>query len=252
MTTPSKELKRRARALLKGKYSVATSMVTTLVLVSLASSALLRRTGFLQSPNLMHKIFFWSLLAIMTLLCALLEIGLIKYVYHLGTTDTPPHLLVSIYAFQNQPDTFILTSAFRYLLVAFCFLPAIFRAMMMPLTTLEPQSIVSFLIPVLALALIALIPATFLALPFCLTNYLLLDEPDMPAHEALYGSLKLMKGQKKRVFLLWLSFVPLLFTVLGSYGIGLLWFLPYYPATMRQFYLFPGSTSSLLFLSHNS
>ncbi len=243
MMIPFKELKRRARAVLNGKYSIATSLVTTVILVSLAASYLLQHTGFLQSPQTLHRIFFWSLLAIMTLLCPLLEIGLIKFLHTLTKENSIGNPLVIIYAFQNQPDTFILTTAFRYLLIALCLLPAILRAMMMPLTTAEPLvsvdpvAILTWIVPVLVLALIGLIPAIILSLPFCLTNYVLMDDPDLSASQALFTSLKLMKGQKKRVFLLWLSFVPLFFTVLGSYGTGLLWFLPYYHATMLQLYL---------------
>ena len=237
MTIPSKEFKRRARAVLTGKYSIAVSLSTTLILAVLAMSFLLQHTGFGESPQLMHQIFFWCLWAIMAILGALLEVGLMKFLYTLSKEHSLSTPFVIFYAFQNQPDTFILTTAVRYLAVLIWFVPALLKALQLPLLTMTIEELVTALLPILGLALIAVIPATLLALPFCLTNYVLLDEPYMSAHEALFTSIKLIKGQKKRVFFLWLSFLPLCLASLGSYGVGFLWLLPYYHATMSQFYL---------------
>ena len=103
--------------------------------------------------------------------------------------------------------------------------------------TLEFADLPMALLPVLLLALAGILPAILSALPFCLAEYVLLDDPYLSSAEALMSSMRLMKGQKKRVFLLWLSFLPMLLLCLGSYGIGILWVRPYYHTTMNQLYL---------------
>ena len=62
--TTSKELKRRARAVLEGKYSLATSLTTTLLLFTVFMNFLLQKSGFSSSPEPMHQAFFWILWAI--------------------------------------------------------------------------------------------------------------------------------------------------------------------------------------------
>ena len=87
------------------------------------------------------------------------------------------------------------------------------------------------------LALIALIPAVLFALPYCLAVYVLLDRPDSSAREALRTSRGLTRGQRGRIFRLWLGFLPLCLLGIGSLGIGFLWIQPYFHTTMGEVYL---------------
>ena len=235
--TTSRELKRRARSILSGRYFIATSLTSTLLLFTVAMSYLLQLTGFSESPNTLYHAFYWILWAIMLLLGALLEIGLVKFLYALSlkSSQIPPGVL--FYAFQNQPDTFILTCGFRYLVTLIWFVPAVWKYLQIPMDTLEFADLPMALLPVLLLALAGILPAVLSALPFCLAEYVLLDDPYLSSAEALMSSMRLMKGQKKRVFLLWLSFLHILLLCLGSYGIGILWVRPYYHTTMNQLYL---------------
>ncbi len=68
--------------------------------------------------------------------------------------------------------------------------------------------------------------------------YLLLDYPGLSATEILKKSIRLMQGHKKRLFLLHLSFFPLmLLCCLTPLLIGFLWLLPYMEMTYALFFL---------------
>ena len=89
----------------------------------------------------------------------------------------------------------------------------------------------------LLLAAIALIPAVLFALPYCLAVYVLLDDPNRPARDALRQSRRLTRGQRGRIFRLWLGFLPLCLLGIGSFGVGFLWIRPYFHTAMGEVYL---------------
>ena len=78
-------------------------------------------------------------------------------------------------------------------------------------------------------------------LPFALglsqCHFLLLDFPKYSGSEVLRLSMKIMKGKKRRLFLLQLSFLPLHLLGLLSFGIGSLWITPYTNMTMALYFL---------------
>ena len=178
MIVTSKELKRRARAALSGRYFLASTLTMTLSLVTLGLSFLLDLSGFGESAQPMHQFFFWALWFIMLILGALFEVGLLRVLYACSKKEPSLPRGVLFYAFKNQPDTFILTSAFQYLITLIWFVPALWKYMTFPIPNTY-EELLGELIPVLLLALAGLIPAVIASLPFCLTNYVLLDSPEI-------------------------------------------------------------------------
>ncbi len=67
--------------------------------------------------------------------------------------------------------------------------------------------------------------------------YLALDYPDLTAGEILRLSLKVMKGKKRQLFIIQLSFLPLYLLGVLSFGIGLFWIVPYQKMTLTLYYL---------------
>ena len=144
------------------------------------------------------------------------------------------------YAFRMQPDTFILTFVFRYLVSYIWFAPALYFYLQLPLAvdlTAIPPELPALLGRVAACGLAAVIPAVLCSLPWCLTVFVLLDDPDCSPAEALRTSRILMQGQYLRVLRLWLGFLPLYLLSLTSMGIGLLWVRPYFYVSMGHLYL---------------
>ncbi|PKG22293.1 DUF975 family protein [Niallia nealsonii] len=85
-------------------------------------------------------------------------------------------------------------------------------------------------------SLLLLIPGIIKGLAYSQTFYLLKDHPEYTVLEAITESRKRMVGYKWKYFLLQLSFIGWGILCLISLGIGFLWFVPYYSATMAAFY----------------
>ena len=248
MKTGSKEMKRRARMALTGNYFPAVSMTLSLALFSAALTLLLESSGLYPSTRPVNQVLYWILYGIALLLNALLETGLIRFLYSLCRKQPLRERGLLFYAFRNQPDTFILTYAFRYLVTLIWFVPALYFYTRIPLV-IDPANIPADLFRNAGLALLlaaaALIPAVLFALPYCLASYVLLDDPDLSSIQALRTSRELMRGNHGRVFLLWLGYLPLLLLGLGSLGIGFLWIRPYFHTAMGEVYLeLRGQTAS--------
>lgn len=236
MTIPSRELKRRARSVLEGKYFFAANTACTLMLYSFFITLILQYSGLAYSEKPMGIAFYYILWIIMALLGSLLEVGLIRYVYLLSKKKEIPLTPPLFYAFQNQPDTFILVYAFRYFLALVWFIPAIVEARKLPVN-LDPLPLIWALFPILLLVLAAILPALLVSLPYGLACYVLLDQPYCSAHGALGTSRRLMKGNYMRLFRLWLSFLPFILLIIGTSGVAILWVKPYFHTTMSQFYM---------------
>ena len=73
-----------------------------------------------------------------------------------------------------------------------------------------------------------------LSVALCFQVYL--DEPEYGAVDCLKESIRMMKGNKWRLFYLMLSFIGYAFLALFSLGIALLWIIPYQNVSMVNFY----------------
>ncbi len=69
------------------------------------------------------------------------------------------------------------------------------------------------------------------------TFYLLLDFPTRGWRELLTMSRLKMRGAKGRLFLLYLSFIPMMLLVFLSFGVGAVWVLPYMRCAGANFFL---------------
>ena len=174
------------------------------------------------------------------LLNALLTVGLIRYLYSLCRKEPVNQPGLLFYAFRAQPDTFILTYLFRYAVSLVWFAPALYCYLRLPLSidlANMPTEVIQLMTHMAAYALLAIIPAVLISLPWCLTEFVLLDDPYCSAHNALQTSRRLMQGQYIRILRLWLGFLPLCLLGIGSMGIGFLWIRPYFYVSMGHVYL---------------
>jgi uncharacterized membrane protein len=84
--------------------------------------------------------------------------------------------------------------------------------------------------------LLLVIPGIVAALSYSMIFYLLADNPDLSAMDAIRKSKELMKGHKGELFMLLLSFTGWFLLSLLTLGIGLLWLAPYVNTSMALFY----------------
>lgn len=235
-----KEIRRKARMTLEGKYFFAVNLTISLTLFTMALTIILQTTSLGASPLPLNQALFWILNLIVILLNALLGVGLIRFLYSLCKKEPliQPGLL--FYAFRTQPDTFILTYLFRYLVSFVWFAPALYCYLKLPLSldlaNLSAE-VLQLLSHMVIYTLIACIPAVLFSLPWCLTEFVLLDDPYCSAAEALRTSRRLMRGQYARILRLWIGFLPLCLLGVGSMGIAFLWIRPYFYVSMGHVYL---------------
>ena len=85
-------------------------------------------------------------------------------------------------------------------------------------------------------SLLLIIPGFIKYYAYALTPYILIDNPELSANQAINLSQKMMKGHKFDMFILHLSFIGWIFLSIFTFGIGLLWLLPYMMTSQAAFY----------------
>ena len=84
--------------------------------------------------------------------------------------------------------------------------------------------------------LLLIIPGIIKALSYSLAPYIMAENPELTANQAIEKSMKMMKGHKMDLFLIYLGYLG--FTLLSIVGlcIPLLWIMPYYFTVFAKFY----------------
>lgn len=86
-------------------------------------------------------------------------------------------------------------------------------------------------------SLLLIIPGIIKYFSYSMTYYIIADNPNIKASDALRKSKKMMNGHKWKYFLLELSFLGWAVLSIFTCGIGLLWLTPYIETTKANFYL---------------
>ena len=84
--------------------------------------------------------------------------------------------------------------------------------------------------------LLFIIPGIVKSYSYAMTPYILLDNPELGAKEAITESRKMMKGHKMELLLLDLSFIGWIFLSMFTCGTLLLYVIPYKQASRAEFY----------------
>lgn len=85
-------------------------------------------------------------------------------------------------------------------------------------------------------SLLCVIPGIIASYSYAMVPYIMADNPEMKASEALEASKKMMDGNKMRLFCLTFSFIGWAILCVFTCGIGGIVLTPYVEATMADFY----------------
>ena len=85
-------------------------------------------------------------------------------------------------------------------------------------------------------SLLLIVPGFIKLYAYSMTPYILIDNPELSANQAINLSRDMMKGHKLDLFCLHISFIGWLFLSLLTLGIGLLWLMPYVMTAQATFY----------------
>ncbi len=84
--------------------------------------------------------------------------------------------------------------------------------------------------------LLLIIPGFIAVFKYSMVNYILVDEPEIGALEAISKSKEMMDGHKLDLFILRLSFLGWILLGLLTFGILYIWLVPYMNVTTVKFY----------------
>ena len=86
-------------------------------------------------------------------------------------------------------------------------------------------------------SLLFVIPGIYASYGYAMTPYILMENKEMTANEAIRASKELMNGNRFRLFCLEISFIGwALLALFLTAGIGFLWLVPYMEASFAAFY----------------
>ncbi|WP_058300381.1 DUF975 family protein [Gorillibacterium timonense] len=88
----------------------------------------------------------------------------------------------------------------------------------------------------LILIVLVLIPSLYVGLKTSMTLFLLKDKPELRGWRAIKASWSMMKGLTWKLLVLELTFFGWMLLAMLTFGIGLLWLLPYIGTTTAVFY----------------
>jgi uncharacterized membrane protein len=89
---------------------------------------------------------------------------------------------------------------------------------------------------ILLWSLLLIIPGIVAGIRYSMSFYVLCDNPDLGALNALNKSKEIMRASKMQLFLLWLSFWGWAVCCIFTFGIGFLWLIPYVTLSVVNLY----------------
>lgn len=237
----SYELKNKAKDTLGGKYGAA---VPVTFLAALIPSAVQLLANLLFSPfmpssadmgnpvSLVSSYLFSILLSlVLSIVLGMFDAGIALFFLNMSC-GRPYGIKDLFYGFQNDRTKVLTLSGVNAILSALCLFPYQYLLDFYLLTRQEKWLYGAAI--AMAIGYCIYIPVV---LNLSLVYYLALDFPEKSAGEILKLSVHIMKGHKKRLFYIQLSFLPLMLLCVCSLYIGFLWLTPYMYMTETCFFL---------------
>ena len=175
---------------------------------------------------------------IMLLISGPMLLGLNRFFLNLARRRSPDvgQLFDGFKLFGKSIAAYLLVTLFICLWSLLALIPGIFAAIVIPAINKTPEMAILLAPLLVALFILAMIPAIRAGLAYSQTFYVLSDHPDVGAMEAIRRSQRMMDGNKWKFFCLGFRFVGWYLLSILTCLIGLLWVVPYQMATFAHFY----------------
>jgi uncharacterized membrane protein len=159
--------------------------------------------------------------------------------YFLATIRSQPNSFGFLFEGFNRFSTSWCAYMLVFLIVMAWIIPfgvllAIFMPFVHPDPSLFPEYTIWALVAILILTMCGFL--ILIQMRYYLVLYIVADDPDVRAREAIHRSIQLMKGNYWRLGLLWFRFVGWQMLAALTFGIGLIWLIPYISAATAAFY----------------
>ncbi len=227
----SAELKASAREHLLGHYGTVIGafvlMGAILGVVTIVVSLIV------DISTIPGTILYYAIMFLVSVLTGLFTSGS-AYLYLKLICGRPVSVADLFYGFQLCPDKAVAMQAWITLITYIGSLPQIVVNYLM-MTNLNQA--VKLMLPYALSLILSGVVTVMLSLLYSQAFFLLHDFPQYTAKELLRKSRRLMVHHKGRLFYLYVSFLPLMLLGLLSWGLALLWVIPYIAATEAEFFL---------------
>lgn len=223
------ELKRLARECLLGNYPPV--MIAMLAAFFLPPILLAPFSAGMTAEFNIAAITYILAAVIIEILGQLLAVSVLRM--HMRLAQKQPAAFMDLFwTFRNRPDRFILAT---FLFYAVLLVPAVIAGVW--IYYFLPNGTAAGIMFLIGAGLVFAVLELYLIYTFEMIYPLYIDHPEMTVLEGFEASRKLMRGNKKRLFILQLSFLGWQLLGLCSAGVGFLWIRPYMTQTTANFYL---------------
>lgn len=230
----SSELKASAREHLLGHYG--TVIGAEIILMLFTGSVSFAASLLVDSSTVIGSILYYAILFFISVLMGLFTSGTC-YLYLKLICGRPISVSDLFYGFQFAPDKALTIQAWITLITYAASLPQFILTYKISMVGYEAEKLMPLLLPYALSLILSGAVTVVLGLYYAQTFYLLHDFPQYTAKELLQKSRRLMVHHKGRLFYLYVSFLPLMLLGLFSFGLALLWVVPYMTATQTVFFL---------------
>lgn len=222
-------IRKKAREALAGKWSKGVIITFLVMLINIGLSLL--------SFKLKNNVIIVNILsAIMVLISVPLGLGTTYAFIKLKRNEDVKVLDFIKLAFTNFAKSWSLmvVTIVKMILPIICIIVGIILFVIMACSSYK----ISFglLVVGVIVYLAAIVYAVVIGLRYILSYYISYDNPSINAFEAVNESARLMKGHKGDYFVLILSFLGWAIISVLTFGVGLLWLIPYMQTTVVCFY----------------
>lgn len=222
-------LRTMARGQLLGKYPITAAAFMSVMMMTIMVRLLV--VGLIDSSGVFGFIFSTVISFIISLLVGVLNVGSLFMALKICCNEAITVTDI-FYGFNYQPEKIVKIQAVLSAVSLIATLPAsIFQTLYFNSGEGEYLSVM------VIFYLAGFSVYFFVSLVFSQVFFLLLDFDNKTANELLMKSHQIMNGQKKRLFLLWLSFVPLILISIITCCLGFIWVVPYIKVTLANFYM---------------
>ena len=230
----SAELKASAREHLLGHYG--TTIGAFMIAGAITCTVSLAAGLLVDLSTIPGTVIYYAIMFLVSVLTGLFSSGS-AYLYLKLICERPISVGDLFYGFQLCPDKALIIQAWITLITYLSSLPQIILNYMMLANVNHLDKIMSLMLPYALSLILSGAVSVMLSLFYAQTYFLLHDFPQYTAKELLQKSRRLMVHHKGRLFYLYVSFLPLMLLGLLSWGLALLWVIPYMAATEAEFFL---------------
>lgn len=230
----SAELKASAREHLLGHYG--TTIGAFLLMVALMGTVTLAVSLIVDLSTIPGTVIYYAIMFLVSVLTGLFSSGS-AYLYLKLICGRPVSVGDLFYGFQLAPDKAIVIQAWITLITYIASLPQIILDYIMIANANHLDKMMNLMVPYALSLILSGVVSVMLGLFYAQTYFLLHDFPQYTAKELLQKSRRLMVHHKGRLFYLYVSFLPLMLLGVLSFGLAMLWVVPYMAATEAEFFL---------------